>query len=232
MYSSRDAIDRRVATLGRHVVPRLEGQSTESLDCGQGVGLAPTASSSTYASATGRPTSYAQVHGEVSREPAVWSKAKVPQGELQDVVYQKTQDGIAKITINRPERRNAFRPRTIIEMSWCFEDARNDSDVGAIILTGAGELAFCSGGDQAVRGEGGYVGEDGTPRLNVLDLQVQIRRLPKPVVCMVAGYAVGGGHILHMVCDLTIAADNAVFGQTGPKASGFAFHYSHTLNVI
>lgn len=122
-----------------------------------------------------------------------------------------------QITINRPEKRNAFRPRTIQEIGWCMEDARSDAAVGAVILCGAGDLAFCSGGDQTVRGAGGYVGDDGVARLNVLDLQVQIRRMPKPVVAMVAGYAVGGGHILHMVCDLTIAADNAVFGQTGPK---------------
>jgi len=192
------------------------------------VGIAPT--SATYASATGRPTSYAKVHGEVSRSPADWQPAFIPQGELQDVLYHKAKgEAIAKITINRPERRNAFRPRTVQEIIWCMEDCRNDSDVGAIILTGAGDLAFCSGGDQSVRGAGGYVGKDGIARLNVLDLQVQIRRMPKPVVCMVAGYAVGGGHILHMVCDLTIAADNAVFGQTGPKVGSFDAGYGSTV---
>ena len=130
--------------------------------------------------------------------------------------------------INRPERRNAFTPRTVREMSWCFSDARDDSSVGVVVLAGEGTLAFCSGGDQAVRGDGGYVGADGVPRLNVLDLQWQIRRLPKPVVASVAGYAVGGGHILHMMCDLTIAADNAVFGQTGPKVGSFDAGYGCT----
>lgn len=220
---------RRVATLGKHVIQRMAQGSNEVLVDSQGIEMNSTSSSTTYASATGRPTSYARVHGEVSREQALWTDAKVPQGELQDVIYQKTAEGIAKITINRPERRNAFRPLTVQEMSWCFEDARDDSSIGAIILTGAGDLAFCSGGDQAVRGAGGYVGTDGTPRLNVLDLQVQIRRMPKPVVCMVAGYAVGGGHILHMVCDLTIAADNAVFGQTGPKVGSFDAGYGSTV---
>ena len=121
-----------------------------------------------------------------------------------------------------------------MEMSWCFRDARDDAATGAVILTGAGELAFCSGGDQAVRGEGGYVGDDGVPRLNVLDLQQQIRRLPKPVVAQVAGYAVGGGHILHMICDLTVAAENAVFGQTGPKVGSFDAGYgcTHMARII
>ncbi|KAG1660052.1 hypothetical protein FOA52_010037 [Chlamydomonas sp. UWO 241] len=146
---------------------------------------------------------------------------------LVDVKYAKA-EGIAKITINRPEKRNAFRPETINELALCFADARDDPDVGVIILTGEGDLAFCSGGDQSVRGHGGYVGADRVPRLNVLDLQVQIRRCPKPVVAMVAGYAVGGGHILHMVCDLTIAADNAVFGQTGPKVGSFDAGYGST----
>jgi naphthoate synthase len=128
---------------------------------------------------------------------------------------------VAKITIARPEVRNAFRPRTVREMMAAFTDARDDPAVGAVILTGEGSDAFCAGGDQRVRGEGGYVGEDGVARLNVLDLQRQIRTLPKPVVAMVAGYAVGGGHVLHLVCDLTIAADNARFGQTGPKVGSF-----------
>jgi naphthoate synthase len=139
----------------------------------------------------------------------------------EDVVYEKSEDGIAKITINRPEVRNAFRPQTVMEMSRAFTDAREDSDVGVVILTGAGDKAFCSGGDQRVRGTGGYVGSDGVPRLNVLDLQRQIRTLPKPVVAMVAGYAIGGGHVLHLMCDLTIAAENARFGQTGPKVGSF-----------
>jgi len=140
--------------------------------------------------------------------------------EFQDILFEKA-DGIAKITINRPEVRNAFRPRTIQELIQAFEAAREDADVGVIVLTGAGGEAFCSGGDQRVRGDAGYVGEDEVPRLNVLDLQRQIRTLPKPVVAMVAGYAIGGGHVLHVVCDLTIAADNARFGQTGPKVGSF-----------
>ena len=140
---------------------------------------------------------------------------------FQDVKYEKTEDGIAKITINRPEVRNAFRPRTVKELSIAFNDARDDGDVGVVILTGEGKEAFCSGGDQRVRGQGGYVGEDGIPRLNVLDVQRQIRTLPKPVIAMVAGYAIGGGHVLHLLCDLTIAADNARFGQTGPKVGSF-----------
>ena len=146
-----------------------------------------------------------------------WHKA----GEFTDIVYEKCSDGIAKITINRPEVHNAFRPQTVMEMSRALNDARNDADVGVIILTGMGENAFCSGGDQKVRGTGGYVGDDGTPRLNVLDLQREIRTCPKPVVAMVAGWCVGGGHVLHMMCDLTIAAENAMFGQTGPRVGSF-----------
>ena len=139
---------------------------------------------------------------------------------FEDIRYEKA-DGIAKITIARPEVRNAFRPKTVMEMQRAFTDARDDGDIGVVILTGEGPDAFCSGGDQRVRGSGGYVGSDGIPRLNVLDLQRQIRTLPKPVVAMVAGYAIGGGHVLHMMCDLTIAADNARFGQTGPKVGSF-----------
>ena len=136
-----------------------------------------------------------------------------------DIVYE-TAEGIAKITINRPEVRNAFRPATLFELSAAFTAARDDPSIGVIILTGAGTQAFCSGGDQKVRGDDGYVDAGGVGRLNVLDLQVQIRRTPKPVVAMVAGYAVGGGHVLHVCCDLTIAADNARFGQTGPRGGG------------
>jgi naphthoate synthase len=143
-----------------------------------------------------------------------------PQGRWQDIAYE-TAGGIAKVTIDRPEVRNAFRPTTLFELSRAFELARDDPGVGAIILTGRGPHAFCSGGDQRVRGDDGYRDERGIGRLNVLDLQVQIRRLPKPVVAMVAGFAVGGGHILHLVCDLTIAAENAVFGQTGPRVGSF-----------
>jgi naphthoate synthase len=139
----------------------------------------------------------------------------------QDILYHKAAEGIARITINRPEVRNAFRPETVQEMQRAFDDARDDDTIGVVILTGQGKEAFCSGGDQRVRGKGGYVGGDKIPRLNVLDLQRQIRTLPKPVVAMVAGYAIGGGHVLHMICDLTIAADNARFGQTGPRVGSF-----------
>ena len=145
-----------------------------------------------------------------------WKPAK----DFTDIEYVKA-DGIAKITICRPEVRNAFRPLTVMEMEEAFRDAREDSDVGVIILTGKGDLAFCSGGDQKVRGDSGYKDDGGVHRLNVLDLQRQIRTLPKPVIAMVAGYAIGGGHVLHMMCDLTIAADNAIFGQTGPKVGSF-----------
>jgi naphthoate synthase len=140
--------------------------------------------------------------------------------EYQDIEYLKG-EGIAKIAINRPEVHNAFRPQTLFELQAAFADAREDPKVGVIILTGNGGKAFCSGGDQRIRGDQGYVGQDGVPRLNVLYLQKQIRSLPKPVVAMVAGWAIGGGHVLHVVCDLTIAADNAMFGQTGPKVGSF-----------
>ncbi len=149
-------------------------------------------------------------------------------GEYEDIIYQKA-PGIAKVTINRPEVRNAFRPTTLSELSEAFDDARDDPDIGVIILTGAGDQAFCSGGDQKIRGHAGYVDNEGTPRLNVLDLQIQMRRTPKPFIAMVAGYAIGGGHILHLVCDLTIAADNAVFGQTGPKVGSFDAGYGASL---
>lgn len=146
-----------------------------------------------------------------------WTPVKT----YQDIKLEVTEDGIAKVTINRPEVRNAFRPETIKELQDAFAICREDSDIGVVILTGEGKDAFCSGGDQKVRGEAGYIGTDGVPRLNVLDLQRQIRSLPKPVVAMVAGYAIGGGHVLHVVCDLTIAADNAKFGQVGPKVGSF-----------
>jgi naphthoate synthase len=145
-----------------------------------------------------------------------------------DIVYE-TAEGIAKITINRPEVRNAFRPATLFELSSAFNAARDDPQVGVIILTGAGDKAFCSGGDQRIRGDDGYLDSQGVGRLNVLDLQVQIRRTPKPVIAMVAGYAIGGGHVLHVCCDLTIAADNAVFGQTGPKVGSFDGGYGSWL---
>lgn len=148
---------------------------------------------------------------------AQWTTVK----KYEDIKFERTADGVAKITINRPHVRNAFRPETVIELQEAFEASRNDSSIGVIILTGEGKDAFCSGGDQKIRGHEGYVGSDGIPRLNVLDLQKQIRSLPKPVIAMVAGYAIGGGHVLHVVCDLTIAADNARFGQVGPKVGSF-----------
>jgi naphthoate synthase len=163
--------------------------------------------------------------------------AELSGGEFLDIRYEKSaapQEGIAKITIARPEVRNAFRPRTVIEMSRALEDAREDQRVGVIVLTGEGEKAFCSGGDQRVRGDSGYLDEDeagraGVGRFHVTDLHVQIRRLPKPVVAMVAGYAIGGGHVLHLVCDLTIAADNARFGQVGPRVGSFDGGYGAGL---
>ena len=158
-----------------------------------------------------------------------WTSAKT----YDDILYEKA-DGIAKITINRPEVRNAFRPKTVREMIDAMDAAREDPEVGVVILTGAGEEAFCSGGDQRVRGNAGYVGDDQVPRLNVLDLQKRIRALPKPVIAMVAGYAIGGGHVLHVVCDLTIAADNARFGQTGPKVGSFdgGFGSSYLARIV
>jgi naphthoate synthase len=163
--------------------------------------------------------------GPVSGETA-WR----PSGDYEDIRYERLGDeGIAKVTICRPEVRNAFRPKTLFELSHAFNEARDDPDVGVIILTGEGTEAFCSGGDQRIRGDDGYKDDKGIGRLNVLDLQVQMRRLPKPVVAMVAGYAIGGGHILHIVCDLTIAADNARFGQTGPKVGSFDGGYGSGL---
>src|ERR1700750_398925 len=153
-----------------------------------------------------------------------------PAAEYEAIRYELSGDGIAKITIDRPEVRNAFRPQTVVELSTAFERAREDTSVGTIVLTGEGPLAFCSGGDQRVRGDTGYMTEPGkVGRFHVTDLHVQIRRLPKPVIAMVAGYAVGGGHVLHLVCDLTIAADNARFGQTGPKVGSFDGGYGASL---
>jgi naphthoate synthase len=170
--------------------------------------------------------------------PIGWTRA----GEFTDIYYEKSlSEGpkIAKITIDRPEVRNAFRPLTIVEISQALDDAREDTEVGAIILTGQGDLAFCSGGDQRVRGDSGYLAEDeagraGIGRFHVTDLHVQMRRLPKPIVAMVAGYAIGGGHVLHLVCDLTIAAENAIFGQVGPKVGSFdgGFGASLLANVV
>jgi naphthoate synthase len=150
-------------------------------------------------------------------------------GSYEDIIFEKCDDGIARVTINRPQVRNAFRPLTVTEMIDAFADAREDLDIGVVILTGAGTQAFCSGGDQKVRGEAGYVGEDRVPRLNVLDLQHLIRYIPKPVIAAVAGYAIGGGHVLHLVCDLTIAAENARFGQTGPRVGSFDAGYGAGL---
>jgi len=158
-----------------------------------------------------------------------WVRSGPEPGKDYSDIWYDVADGVAKITINRPEVRNAFRPTTLFELARAFEVARDDSSVGVIILTGAGDKAFCSGGDQKIRGDDGYIDPHGVGRLNVLDLQVQIRRLPKPVIAMVAGYAIGGGHVLHVCCDLTIAADNAVFGQTGPKVGSFDAGYGSSL---
>ena len=155
----------------------------------------------------------------VQRPGAEWVAGP---GEYEDIRYELSGDGIAKITIARPEKRNAFRPQTVIELMRAFEVAREDPEVGVILFTGEGDLAFCSGGDQSVRGDTGYMSEEGgVGRFHVTDLQVQMRRLPKPIIAMVAGYAVGGGHVLHVCCDMTIAADNARFGQTGPRVGSW-----------
>ena len=164
-----------------------------------------------------------------SRKIPAW----IPSGSFGDITYESA-EGIAKITINRPEVRNAFRPQTLFELQDAFSMARDDDSVGVVIFTGAGSEAFCSGGDINVRGDDGYLGEDklgkkGIGRLNVLDLQIQIRRLPKPVIAMVAGWAIGGGHVLHVVCDITVAADNAKFGQTGPMVGSFDSGYGAGL---
>ncbi len=159
--------------------------------------------------------------------PIEWVKVH----DYADIIYEHDAagEGIAKITINRPEKRNAFRPETVNELIDAFSRARDDERIGVILFTGAGKEAFCSGGDQSVRGIGGYVGKDQIPRLNVLDLQRLIRIIPKPVIALVAGYAIGGGHVLHVVCDLTIAAENAIFGQTGPKVGSFDGGYGSNL---
>ena len=156
--------------------------------------------------------------------PIEWRRS----GDYEDIFYD-TAEGIAKITIARPEVRNAFRPKTLFELSGAFTRAHEDSEVGVIILTGEGDEAFCSGGDQRIRGDGGYVGDDGVPRLNVLDLHRQVRNIPKPVIAMVRGYAIGGGNVLATICDMTIAADNAKFGQTGPKVGSFDAGYGTML---
>jgi naphthoate synthase len=175
-------------------------------------------------------TDFAEQHGDRLIAPAADWQA---QGEYGDIRYE-TAEGIAKITIDRPDVRNAFRPQTLVEVSDALERAREDTAIGVIILTGEGPLAFCSGGDQRVRGDTGYIGDDaaaqqGVGRFHVTDLHVQMRRTPKPIVAMIAGYAVGGGHVLHVVCDLSIAADNARFGQTGPKVGSFDGGYGAAL---
>jgi len=164
------------------------------------------------------------VDGDEPAAAVAWER----RGDYQDIRYEVA-EGMAKLTICRPEVRNAFRPRTVSELSDAFDAARDDPSVGVVILTGEGPLAFCSGGDQRVRGDDGYRDDAGKGRLNVLDLQIQIRRLPKPVIAMVAGYAIGGGHVLHLVCDLTVAADNARFGQTGPRVGSFDGGYGAGL---
>nr|GLL32732.1 1,4-dihydroxy-2-naphthoyl-CoA synthase, peroxisomal [Ipomoea trifida] len=210
---------RRVASVANHLLP------PQPPPCSL-----PSIRSSTCSSSMN--DSYHRVHGEVPAHVPAWRLVPSDDSgkEFTDIIYEKAVgEAIAKITINRPERRNAFRPHTIKELIRAFNDARDDGSVGVIILTGKGTKAFCSGGDQALRNKDGYVDYENFGRLNVLDLQVQIRRLPKPVIAMVAGYAVGGGHVLHMVCDLTIAADNAIFGQTGPKVGSFDAGYGSSI---
>jgi naphthoate synthase len=175
-----------------------------------------------------------QINNNIRPMEVAWQVVRT----YEDILYHKSH-GIARITINRPHKRNAFRPKTIFELYDAFCDAREDSQIGVILLTGAGphsdgKYAFCSGGDQSVRGAAGYVGEDGVPRLNVLDLQRLIRSIPKVVIALVAGYAIGGGHVLHLLCDLTIAADNAIFGQTGPKVGSFdgGFGASYLARIV
>ncbi|MCO5596257.1 hypothetical protein L7F22_050317 [Adiantum nelumboides] len=199
----------RVAALARHLTPpAASSASVQPYLC--------SASSS----------SHEKIHGDLPSGAALWQPCPLSGPPFEDLLYEKAAgEAIAKVTINRPSRRNAFRPQTVAELQRAFSHARDDPEIGVVILTGQGTEAFCSGGDQAVRGKHGYVGNDNVGRLNILDVQVQIRRLPKPVIAMVAGYCVGGGHVLHMVCDLTIAAENAVFGQTGPKVGSFDAGY-------
>ncbi|PSS26869.1 1,4-dihydroxy-2-naphthoyl-CoA synthase, peroxisomal like [Actinidia chinensis var. chinensis] len=210
---------RRLASVANHLVPVRPAQTTRG-------SIGPSNCSASIND------SYHRIHGEVSTHEPVWKIVPCDENgkEFTDIIYETAVgEAIAKITINRPERRNAFRPHTIKELIRAFNDARDDSSVGVIIFTGKGTKAFCSGGDQALRSKDGYADYENFGRLNVLDLQVQIRRLPKPVIAMVAGYAVGGGHVLHMVCDLTIAADNAIFGQTGPKVGSFDAGYGSSI---
>ncbi|KAG8366112.1 hypothetical protein BUALT_Bualt17G0042000 [Buddleja alternifolia] len=212
-----ETINRRMASVAGHLIPSPENGNNSNitlLNCSSGID-----------------DTYHRVHGEVPTHIPAWKPALDDSGKpFTDIIYEKAVgEGIAKITINRPEKRNAFRPQTVKELMRAFNDARDDNSIGVIIFTGKGTKAFCSGGDQSLRGKQGYVDYDNFGRLNVLDLQVQIRRLPKPVIAMVAGYAVGGGHVLHMVCDLTIAADNAIFGQTGPKVGSFDAGYGASV---
>ncbi|TYJ43436.1 hypothetical protein E1A91_A03G153600v1 [Gossypium mustelinum] len=215
-----NAVTRRIATVSNHLLLPICSGSNSGLTRGS-IGLCNASMDD----------SYHRIHGEVASHEVEWKTACDEYGkEFTDIIYEKAiGEGIAKIVINRPERRNAFRPQTIKELIRAFNDARDDSSIGVIILTGKGTKAFCSGGDQALRKADGYADFENFGRLNVLDLQVQIRRLPKPVIAMVAGYAVGGGHVLHMVCDLTIAADNAIFGQTGPKVGSFDAGYGSSI---
>ncbi|CAO2178899.1 unnamed protein product [Urochloa humidicola] len=221
-----DTAERRLARVAAHLAP-----SFLPISHATSPPLLPATTAASSSSSSPAGDSYRRVHGDVSSEPPEWRAATDESGkEFVDIIYEKAvNEGIAKITINRPERRNAFRPLTVKELMRAFNDARDDSSIGVIILTGKGTKAFCSGGDQALRDSDGYVDFDSFGRLNVLDLQVQIRRLPKPVIAMVAGYAVGGGHVLHMVCDMTVAADNAIFGQTGPKVGSFDAGYGSSI---
>ncbi|KAL2510401.1 dihydroxy-1 [Forsythia ovata] len=219
MAEMTDFARRRMVSIANHIMPahpsqRQRGNIIATLNCSSSMN-----------------DSFHRVHGEVPTNIPEWTPVSDDSGkEYTDIIYEKAVgEGIAKITINRPEKRNAFRPQTIKELMLAFNDARDDTSIGVIILTGKGTKAFCSGGDQSLRGNEGYADYDDFGRLNVLDLQVQIRRLPKPVIAMVAGYAVGGGHVLHMVCDLTIAADNAIFGQTGPKVGSFDAGYGASI---
>ncbi|KAL3501174.1 hypothetical protein ACH5RR_035623 [Cinchona calisaya] len=211
-----ETMRRRVAAVAKHLMPTSHHNNSP-------IGLLNCSSSMN--------DSYHKRHGEVPTHDPTWGLACDESGkEFTDIIYEKAVgEAIAKITINRPEKRNAFGPHTIKELIRAFNDARDDGSVGVIILTGKGTKAFCSGGDQSMRSKDGYADKGSFGRLNVLDLQVQIRRLPKPVIAMVAGYAVGGGHVLHMVCDLTIAADNAIFGQTGPKVGSFDAGYGSSI---
>ncbi|XP_047317904.1 1,4-dihydroxy-2-naphthoyl-CoA synthase, peroxisomal-like [Impatiens glandulifera] len=214
-----DSAQRRLASITNHLVSFQLAPTTEgSLDRQNCISFTN--------------DSYNRVHGEVPTHKPVWKNIPVDESgkPWTDIIYEKSQgEGIAKLTINRPERRNAFRPQTIKELTRALNDARDDISIGAIILTGKGNDAFCSGGDQKMRGKDGYSDYDNFGRLNVLDFQIQMKRCPKPIIAMVAGYAIGGGHILHMCADLTIAAENAVFGQTGPKVGSFDAGYGSTI---